>query len=419
MKYLGYIKLDLLQEKEEYKELFAPLSESEFADLRESIREGGIVDPLLVDKDGENFYVILAGHHRRMIARELGMEAAPCQLAETVAEIVAALFNNTARRQMTEEQRQEANRKQNRVEDELYQEKLIPEVWERYKEGKVDREFIDNFVGKSILAQQRMLAELCVERVVVPQDVLERLEERAKEIDEMRKAHETQLGELQAKLATAETERDRVAAELKLQKEKVDEIQERADEVIAEYDVKKEEVTKKMHEELQDEIANAKKEREERIAAVKGKDKEIAELEDEIVFLKSKNDGFESAAGLWQNEAARVRELYHSTVDRYSSPALMDGELKLCLGRMQSLIEWSKEHAWDPKALPMLEKYDKAIRLTLQKLIECVKSHQKPLESLEKAEELINQQLEEFKKKKQPDPSALPGQASARQELSP
>ena len=114
-----------------------------------------------------------------------------------------------------------------------------------------------------------------------------------------------------------------------------------------------------------------------------------------------------------------MRELYHSTVDRYSSPALMDGELKLCLGRMQSLIEWSKEHAWDPKALPMLEKYDKAIRLTLQKLIECVKSHQKPLESLEKAEELINQQLEEFKKKKQPDPSALPGQASARQELSP
>jgi hypothetical protein len=419
MKYLGYIKLDLLQEKEEYKELFAPLSESELADLRESIREGGIVDPLLVDKDGENFYVILAGHHRRMIARELGMEAAPCQLAETVAEIVAALFNNTARRQMTEDQRQEANRKQNRVEDELYQEKLIPEIWERYKAGNVDREFVDNFVGKSPEAQEKMLAELCVERVVVSQDVLERLEERAKEIDEMRIAYETQLGELQTKLATAETERDGAAAELKLQKKKVDEIQERADGVLAEYDVKKEEVTKKMREDLEDEIANAKKEREERIAAVKGKDKEIAALEDQITFLKSQNDGFEGAAGLWQNEAARVRELYHSTVDRYSSPVLMESELKLCLGRMQSLIDWSREHVWDPKALPILEKHDKAIRLTLQKIIESIKNHQKPLESLAKAEELINEQLDEIKKKKQPAPSTLPRQESAPQELSP
>ena len=215
MKYLGYIKLDLLQEQEEYKELFAPLSESEYADLRESIREGGIVDPLIVDRDGESFYVILAGRHRRMIAQELGLEEVPCQLAETVPEIMAALFNNTARRQMTEEERQEANRKQNHVEDRLYEEKLIPEIWERYKAGNVDREFVDNFVGKSAMAQEKMLAELCIERTVVPKDVLERLEQRAKEIDEQRIAYETQLGTLQAKLATVEAERDKAAAELK------------------------------------------------------------------------------------------------------------------------------------------------------------------------------------------------------------
>ena len=190
MKYLGYIKLDLLQEKEEYKELFAPLSDSELRDLRESIREGGIVDPLLVDKDGEGFYVILAGHHRRMIARELGLEPVPCQQAETVAEIVAALFNNAARRQMTEEERQEANRKQNQVEDRLYEEKLIPEIWERYKAGNVDREFVDNFVGKSPEAQEKMLAELCIERTVVPKDVLEDLEQQAKEIEDQRIAYE-------------------------------------------------------------------------------------------------------------------------------------------------------------------------------------------------------------------------------------
>ena len=164
---------------------------------------------------------------------------------------------------------------------------------------------------------------------------------------------------------------------------------------------------KKLHEDLKAELANAEHERQERTAAVKGKDKEIKALEEQIDLLKSQSDGFESAAGLWQNEVARVNELYQNMVNRYSSSALMENELKLCLGRMQALIEWSKEHVWDPKAVPILEKHDKAIRSSLQKLIECVKSHQKPLVSLEKAEELINLQLDEIKKKKESEAAAL------------
>ena len=111
--------------------------------------------------------------------------------------------------------------------------------------------------------------------------------------------------------------------------------------------------------------------------------------------------------------------MYHSTVDRYSSPELMESELRLCLGRVQSLIDWSKEHVWDPKALPILEKHDKAIRQTLQKLIDSVKDHQKPLVSLEKAEELIKKQVEEIQKKKHPKPSTPPRQESSPQEVRP
>ena len=70
MKYLGNIKVTLLKERREYKELFRPLSESEYADLRESIRNGGIVNDLIVDRDGDG-YVILSGHHRKMVAEEL------------------------------------------------------------------------------------------------------------------------------------------------------------------------------------------------------------------------------------------------------------------------------------------------------------------------------------------------------------
>ena len=50
MKYLGHVKVTLLKERQEYKELFSPLSESEYEDLRESIREAGILNDLILEK---------------------------------------------------------------------------------------------------------------------------------------------------------------------------------------------------------------------------------------------------------------------------------------------------------------------------------------------------------------------------------
>ena len=50
MKYLGNVKVTLLKEKQKHKKLFSPLSESEYADLRESIREAGILNDLIVEK---------------------------------------------------------------------------------------------------------------------------------------------------------------------------------------------------------------------------------------------------------------------------------------------------------------------------------------------------------------------------------
>ena len=71
MKYLGNVKVTLLKERQEYKELFSPLSESEYEDLRESIREAGILNDLILEKTEEG-YIILSGHHRKAVAQELG-----------------------------------------------------------------------------------------------------------------------------------------------------------------------------------------------------------------------------------------------------------------------------------------------------------------------------------------------------------
>ena len=50
MKYLGNVKVTLLKERQEYKQLFSPLTESEYEDLRESIREAGILNDLILEK---------------------------------------------------------------------------------------------------------------------------------------------------------------------------------------------------------------------------------------------------------------------------------------------------------------------------------------------------------------------------------
>ena len=143
MKYLGNIKVTLLKERQEYKELFSPLLESEYADLRESIRNGGIVNDLIVGRDGDG-YVLLSGHHRKMVAEELGIDEVPCSLAETPEEIVEALFDNASRRQMTEAERKAKIQEKDGVQDRFFEERLIPEIYALYKEG--DRQEIDRRV---------------------------------------------------------------------------------------------------------------------------------------------------------------------------------------------------------------------------------------------------------------------------------
>ncbi len=95
MKYLGNVKVTLLKERQEYRDLFSPLTESEYTDLRGSIQKGGIVNDLIVEKSSDG-YVVLSGHHRTAIAVELGIEQVPCSLAETPEEIVEALSTTRA-----------------------------------------------------------------------------------------------------------------------------------------------------------------------------------------------------------------------------------------------------------------------------------------------------------------------------------
>jgi hypothetical protein len=82
--YLGQIKTALLKEKHEYKELFPPFPESEYADFRKRIHES-----LIVEKPGKGSRSF-QDSTVKAIAEALGTEEAPRSFSETPGEVAEA-----------------------------------------------------------------------------------------------------------------------------------------------------------------------------------------------------------------------------------------------------------------------------------------------------------------------------------------
>lgn len=390
MRYLGNVKVTLLKERQEYKELFSPLSESEYEDLRDSIREAGILNDLILEKNEEG-YIILSGHHRKAVAQELGLEEVPCSLAETRGEILEALFDNASRRQMTEAERKEKVKEKQKVQDRIYEESLIPELYEFYKEGKIDRRSADEFLCEDPELQRSIFYALSVERPVVPQELLEKHEH---EIASIEARHKEDLDAERKKLDAAEAEKKKAQQALVKNGQELEEIKERARDTLARYEKNKEQITKEVKREVEKELKDLKKERETREAAVKAKQDEVAALNGEIETLKNRIYGYDSQVALWRHEIARVVEKYDKNIAYYSNPALIEIQLQVISEFVESLVRFSECHKWDAEASRTVERYQKSIGDLLQKLVRQVKAHQKEAVSLEESEKTVAAQGE-------------------------
>ena len=353
MKYLGNIKVTLLKERQEYKELFRPLSESEYADLRESIRKGGIVNDLIVERGGDG-YVILSGHHRKTVAEELGIDEVPCSLAETPEEIVEALFDNASRRQMTEAERKAKIQEKDGVQDRFFEERLIPEIYALYREGKIDRKSIDEFLNAAPEVQRSIF-------IASPSSGRWSRRGCSKNMSVTIAAIQDQFQDSprceRKKLEAAEAEKKKAEEALKKNREELEEIRERAEDTLARYEKNKEQITKEVKKEVEKELKDLEKERETREAAMKAKQDEIAELNGQIETLKNRVYGYEAQAALWRHEIARVGEKYDKNIAYYSNPALIEIQLQVISEFVESLVRFSGCHKWDAEASRTVEKY--------------------------------------------------------------
>jgi hypothetical protein len=87
-----------------------PLSSGELDELRDSVREFGIIQPLVVTENDNGGYLRRAGKNRYRIARELGMKLVPCYVAgnnDEVTEIRMGLHTDVYRRHLTPEKKNE------------------------------------------------------------------------------------------------------------------------------------------------------------------------------------------------------------------------------------------------------------------------------------------------------------------------
>jgi DNA repair exonuclease SbcCD ATPase subunit len=327
------------------------------------------------------------------IAQELGLEEVPCSLAETRVEILEALFDNASRRQITEAERKEKVREKEKVQDRIYEESLIPELYGLYKEGKIDRRSVDEFLREDFNLQRSIFHSLSVERPVVPEGLLEEHEHKIASIESRHRedldVERKKATAAQAELAAAEAEKKKAQEALEQNGKELEEIRQRAKQALARYEKNKEQITKEVKKEVEKDLEDLKKERETREATMKAKQDEIAELNGQIETLKNRIYGYDSQVALWRHEIARVSELYDNNVAYYSNPALIEIQLQVISEFVESLVRFSACHKWDTNAIKTAEKYRKSIGNLLDKLAEQIKTHQKEAVSVQESEKTI------------------------------
>ena len=155
MKYLGNVKVTLLKERQKYKELFSPLLESQYEGPARKHQGGGHTERPDPGKRSEEGYIILLGHHRKGHSPGTGPGSGSGPARRNTRQTLEALFDNASRRQMTETERKEKVNEKEKVQDLIYQENLIPELYALYKEGKIDRRSVDEFICADAEVQRK------------------------------------------------------------------------------------------------------------------------------------------------------------------------------------------------------------------------------------------------------------------------
>jgi ParB/RepB/Spo0J family partition protein len=111
MQEFAELKLEQLVPHKDNLKYFDDIKGLEYEELKDSIRNSGINEPLIVMVSKDDDYIILSGHQRYRVALDLKLETVPCIIRNFEDEEAVATFIvecNVRRRQLTVEQKAKA-----------------------------------------------------------------------------------------------------------------------------------------------------------------------------------------------------------------------------------------------------------------------------------------------------------------------
>ncbi|MBW6486025.1 MAG: ParB N-terminal domain-containing protein [Syntrophobacterales bacterium] len=280
---------------------FPPLSEQQYNELYSSIKEHGIIEPLIVAKDHDNepTYVAVAGNHRLKIAEELGIPELQCMVIEA-DELEAAYDTELYRRALTSEERKFYAKKIREITKQKHEEKikdsLIEELYQLYAQGEISSVEVRLFCGLPKEDQQKLYETMQTRFATKPEPVVTSMTEQdvqtQQKAQEQEKAHqeeiekakqkqaqlEARMKALDAEKREAERERDDLERRNKdakrLLKDKIEELEELRDQSTAR-------AAETLKEEVSQQIISIQTQVTRSATAIKEKDQEIDRLKEE------------------------------------------------------------------------------------------------------------------------------------------
>jgi ParB-like chromosome segregation protein Spo0J len=178
--------IDELKQHPRNTETFRDLTGEEFEELKASISDHGIIEPVIVNQDG----IIICGHQRVRACRELGINDVPVVVREVVSdeEHETLLIEENLRRRQLLEERQKPAAKEIVIEKEIVE----PPDYKKIKSENIDLEIKIRSLSDKIKKQrekfdkdrttfEKSVTEKMATKIKLKEEHLDRLR---KEIDE-------------------------------------------------------------------------------------------------------------------------------------------------------------------------------------------------------------------------------------------
>lgn len=323
----AYLKLTDLQENDENH--FTPLSNGDFMCLVESIKECGILDPLIVAKNGSH-YTILSGHNRFRAAKQLNLTEIPCRIIDSYDPemlTLGAIFDtNLIRRELSASEKRHYRKLREKEAERILKSslrgKLIPEIAKMLDNNEIDLTIARSisFLGED---KQKELLSVISEKFSVDLS--------AAELNKLKKEQSKAEEKIQ-ELTKALNEREKDITKLKCE---LSEAKVRVVEKLEEFNKKKTSIPNEINEKYQKEIEDLRNDIKELSNGIKRKDREIDSLKEE----RQKIERILKVKEAEVNAAGMQLEFYKKTIRSIFSPDTVMLRFKQIREDIKSLIE--------------------------------------------------------------------------------